>query len=111
MRILNDISEQLSQKRGLSFTNASRIDQYLRAAGAKRVERPLVHIPIGRVHGRLGSMAETDYLAIIASLRPLFLRLNLITEEQLDQAIAMTRGELASGRLAWPFYIAYGQKP
>jgi hypothetical protein len=110
MQVLNDISERLSQKRGLSFTNASRIDEYLRTAGAVNVERRLIMIPIGRSNGRMGAMAETDYLAIIASLRPLFLRMNLISEEQLDQATAQARQELASGRLSWPFYVAYGQK-
>lgn len=110
MQVLNDVSEQLSQRRNLSFTNALRVDEYLRAAGAQNVERRLVYVPVGRQQGRLGAMAETDYLAIIASLRPLFLKLNLISEERLDQAIEQAKPELASGQLAWPFYIAYGQK-
>lgn len=53
----------------MSFTNASRIADYLQAAGARGVERRLVTLPIGKITGRLGAMAETDYLAILNSVR------------------------------------------
>ncbi len=110
LQLLNALGEQLSQKRGMSFSNASRIDQYLRAAGARRVERRMIQLPVGKRAGRLGAMAEADYLAILSSVRGFLISQGVITEEQHNQALAQAQAELASGRLVWPFYIAYAQK-
>lgn len=107
---LNDLAERMSMKRGMSFSNASRIDEYLRQAGAQQVERRVVYLPVGQVAGRLGAMAETDYLAILTSVRGFLISQGLITEEQHTRALEQAQAELASGRLMWPFYIAYGQK-
>lgn len=110
LQALNGLGERMSQKRGMSFSNAARIDEYLRLAGAKRVERRRVMLPVGRPVGRLGAMAETDYLAILTSVRGFLIAQGLITEQQHNQALAQARAELASGSLTWPFYIAYAQK-
>lgn len=110
IQTLNALGEQMSQKRGMSFRNASRVGAYLQEAGARRVERRTVRLPVGKTTGRLGAMAETDYLAIFASVRSFLIAQGLITEEQHNQALAQARKELASGKLTWPFYIAYGQK-
>jgi ubiquinone/menaquinone biosynthesis C-methylase UbiE len=107
---LNDLGEQMSAKRGMSFQNASKIDDYLRQAGAQRVERRTVYLPVGQKAGRLGAMAETDYLAIYSSVRSFLISQGLISEEQYAQALTQAQAELASGKLTWPFYIAYGQK-
>jgi ubiquinone/menaquinone biosynthesis C-methylase UbiE len=110
VQALNGLGETMSQKRGMSFGNASRISDYLRQAGAHSVAQRVVRIPVGKRTGRLGAMAETDYLAILTSVRAFLIAQGLITEEQHNQALARAREELASGRLNWPFYIAYGQK-
>ncbi len=107
---LNDLGEQMSQRRGMSFTNASRGAEYLQQAGARNVQRKVVHLPVGQKAGRLGAMAEADYLAIYASVRAFLISQGLITEEQYNHAHAQAEAELASGTLTWPFYIAYGQK-
>jgi ubiquinone/menaquinone biosynthesis C-methylase UbiE len=107
---LNALGEQMSQKRGMSFGNASKVDEYLRLAGAKRVESQIVRLPVGQKAGRLGAMAETDYLAIYASVRAFLIGQGLITEEQYSRSLAQAQSELASGSLTWPFYIACGQK-
>jgi ubiquinone/menaquinone biosynthesis C-methylase UbiE len=107
---LNNLGEQMSQKRGMSFTNASRIDSYLEQAGARNVQRRIVYLPVGQKAGRLGAMAETDYLAIYSSVRAFLIAQGLISEEQHAQAMAHVQSELASGTLTWPFYIACGQK-
>ncbi len=110
LQVLNALGEQLSQRRGMSFNNASRIDQYLRAAGARRVERRVIQLPVGKSAGRLGAMAEADYLAILSSVRGFLIAQGAITEERYNQALAQAQAEMASGRLTWPFYIAYAQK-
>ena len=107
---LNGLGEMMSKKRGMSFSNASRVGEYMRAAGVRRVEQRTVRLPVGKVAGRLGAMAETDYLAIYGSVRAFLIAQGLISEEQYEQEIAQARAELASGKLTWPFYIAYGQK-
>jgi len=108
--MLNDLGEQMSQKRGMSFTNASRIDTYLEQAGARNVQRRIVYLPVGQKSGRLGAMAETDYLAIYSSVRAFLIAQGLITAEKHAQAMELVHAELASGTLTWPFYIACGQK-
>jgi ubiquinone/menaquinone biosynthesis C-methylase UbiE len=110
IQTLNALGEQVSQKRGMSFGNASMIGEYPRQAGGGRVEQRTVTIPVGKKTGRLGAMAETDYLAIYTSVRGFLIAQELITEEQHNQALAQARAELASGKLTWPFYIAYAQK-
>lgn len=107
---LNNLGEQMSLKRGMSFTNASRIDSYLEQAGARNVQRRMVNLPVGQKAGRLGAMAEADYQAIYASVRAFLIAQGLISEEQYAQSLAQAQAELASGQLSWPFYIAYGQK-
>lgn len=110
LQILNGLGEQMSMKRGMSFGNASKLDEYLRQAGAQRVERRVVYLPVGHKAGRLGAMAEADYLAILSSVRAFLISQGLITEEQHSRAFAQAQAELSSGRLTWPFYIAYAQK-
>jgi ubiquinone/menaquinone biosynthesis C-methylase UbiE len=110
LQTLNALGVRLSEKRGMSFSNASRLDEYLRLAGARRVERRVVQLPVGKRTGRLGAMAETDYLAILSSVRGFLISQGAITEERHTQAFAQAQAELASGRLTWPFYIAYAQK-
>lgn len=110
IQTLNALGEQMSQKRGMSFRNASSVGAYLQEAGARQVEQRTVALPVGRTTGRLGAMAETDYLAIYTSVRGFLIAQGLITDEQHNQALAQARQELASGKLTWPFYIAYGQK-
>ena len=110
LQTLNALGEQMSEKRGMSFDNAKRIDEYLRQAGAQRVERRTVYLPVGQKAGRLGSMAEADYLAILTSVRGFLISQGIITEEQHNRALAQAQAELASGSLTWPFHIAYGQK-
>lgn len=110
LQTLNALGEQMSGRRGMSFTNASKVDEYLRQAGARNVERRVVHLPVGQKAGRLGAMAETDYLAILTSVRGFLISQGLITEEQHMRALTQAQSEIASGRLTWPFYIAYGQK-
>ena len=107
---LNSLGEQMSQRRGMSFSNAARIAEYLEQAGVKQVQRKVVHLPVGQKAGRLGAMAEADYLAIYASVRAFLISQGLITEEHYDRSLAQAQAELASGTLTWPFYVAYGQK-
>lgn len=110
VQMLNALGEQLSQKRGMSFDNAHRIDEYLRQAGARRVERRIVRLPVGQRSGRLGAMAEADYIAILNSVRGYLISQGAISEAAHAQAFAQAQAELASGRLVWPFYVAFGQK-
>ncbi len=110
LQALNELGVRMSQKRGISLDDASRVDEFLRAAGARQVERRIVQLPVGKKTGRLGAMAETDYLAIISGMRGYLIAQGLITEERHNEVFAQARAELASGKLTWPFYIAYGQK-
>ena len=110
LQTLNGLGVQMSEKRGMSFENTRRLDEYLRQAGARQVERRMVHLPVGQRSGRLGAMAEADYLAILSSVRGFLISQGMITEAAHAQAFAQAQAELASGRLVWPFYIAVGQK-
>jgi ubiquinone/menaquinone biosynthesis C-methylase UbiE len=110
IQTLNALGVQMSEKRGISFENARRLDEYLRQAGARRVERHTAHLPVGQRSGRLGAMAETDYIAILSSVRGYLISQGMISEAAHAEAFAQAQAELASGRLTWPFYIAVGQK-
>lgn len=107
---LNAVGNRMTEKRGISLDSVTKLDEYLRQAGAQRVESRIIQLPVGQKAGRLGALAEADYLAIVTSMRGYLINMGLITEEEHNRAFAQAKEELASGSLTWSFYIAYGQK-
>lgn len=100
----------LAGRRGIDPASASQIGDFLRQAGAQQIATRTVSIPVGEPAGRLGVMAKTDLLAGMTGLRGVVVNMGLISEGDFEANVRQIEEELSSGRISWPFYIAYGQK-
>ena len=101
----------LAGRRGIDPASASQIGDFLRQAGAQRVATRTIALPVGEPAGRLGVMAKADLLAGMTGLRGIVTTMGIISESDFDANTRQIEAELSSGRISWPFYIAYGQKP
>ena len=101
----------LAGRRGIDPASASQVGEYLRQAGAQQINTRTIALPVGERSGRLGAMAKADLLAGMSGLRGVVISMGLISEPDFEANQRQIEAELSSGRISWPFYIAYGQKP
>jgi SAM-dependent methyltransferase len=111
LRALRDWMIAMGDKRGLDADIGLKLGDMLRAVGLQSVSYHTVDLPMGRYGGRLGTLAETNLISLLTSLRALMVSLELTTAEQFDAALTEARKEIARGRYTWPYYVAYGQRP
>jgi SAM-dependent methyltransferase len=98
-------------RRGIDPASASQVGAFLTQAGLAHVNMRTVALPVGDRAGRIGIMAKTDLLAGMTALRGIVISMGLVSESEFDTIYQQAQAELSSGRIVWPFYIAYGQKP
>jgi SAM-dependent methyltransferase len=101
----------LAGRRGIDPASASQIGDFLSQAGAQNAAIRTVSLPVGEPAGRLGVMAKADLLAGMMGLRGVVVNMGLISEGDFEANARQIDAELSNGRVSWPFYIAYGQKP
>jgi ubiquinone/menaquinone biosynthesis C-methylase UbiE len=101
----------LAGRRGIDPASASQVGEFLRLAGAERIATRTIALPVGERAGRLGAMAKADLLAGMSGLRGVVTSMGLISAPDFEINQRQIEGELSSGRISWPFYIAFGQKP
>lgn len=70
-----------------------------------------IALPVGERAARLGAMAKADLLAGMSGLRGVGASMGLMSKPDLDINQRQIEAELSSGRITWPFYIVFGQKP
>ena len=100
------------EQRGLNAVVGPTIGSMLQAAGFQQVSYREADLPIGaRFGGRLGSLAETNLISFLSSLRGLILSYDLTEAQQFDAALDEARREAARTRVIWPYFVAYGQRP
>lgn len=102
---------QASLRRGINPLVGPRIGEYLTAGGAGNVVSRNVALPVGAYGGRVGRLAETDVLGVLAGVKGLVASQGFATPEMYDQAVQSARADLNRFQCALPFYIAYGQRP
>jgi SAM-dependent methyltransferase len=101
---------ELTQRRGIDMRVSPQIGAGLQAAGLRNVQQRDYNIPIGRYGGRIGQMAEANYLALLTSMSSLMVTQGITTQAAFDQAIRQARDELATGHTVSPYFVAYGQR-
>lgn len=107
---LNQWGIELCQKRGIDLAIGPHVVDFLRATGLQPVYTQKVQIPTGKRGGRLAAMAETDYMAIFASVRGVLINLGMTTEVAYDQLYKIAQSEMANGNTPWSFYVSYVQR-
>jgi SAM-dependent methyltransferase len=107
---LNQWGIDLCQKRGIDLTIGPRVFNFLRETGLEPIYTQRVLIPTGQQGGRLAAMAETDYMAIFASVRGFLISLGMTSEAEYDRLFQQAQSEMRNGQTPWPFHVAYVQR-
>jgi hypothetical protein len=94
-----------------SSTVYTSLDAYLRDAGAERVTRREVPLPVGEWGGRVGSMMATDFRSIFRSLGRLFEAAGALDAQEVAELVHQVQLEYEELRVSTSLAIVYGQKP
>jgi SAM-dependent methyltransferase len=87
------------------------LDAYLRDAGADRVTRREVALPVGEWGGRVGSMMATDLRVTFASITHLFEAVGDLEPHEVADLIKEVQLEYEELQVSTRLAIVYGQKP
>ena len=102
---------QASLRRGVNPLVGPRISEFLHGAGAVNIATRNIALPVGAYGGRVGRLAETDVMGVLAGVKGLVAAQGFATPEVFDQAVEAARADLNRFQCSLPFYIAYGQRP
>lgn len=102
---------QASLRRGINPLVGPRVGEYLRGAGAVTVATRDIALPVGAYGGRVGRLAETDVMGVLAGVKGLVASQGIATPEAFEQAVQTARADLNRYQCTLPFYIAFGQRP
>jgi ubiquinone/menaquinone biosynthesis C-methylase UbiE len=102
---------ELTQRRGIDMAAAQQIGASLQTAGLRSVTQRDYNLPIGHAGGRMGQMAEANYLSLLTSMSSLMVAQGITTAEGFDAAMRQAREELVKGNYVSPYFVAYGQRP
>lgn len=108
--LLAEWAVDLCARRGIDFLLTRKIGAFLEQAALSRVSFRPIDMPIGPHGGRLGVMAQTDYLSAMGSLKAIISALDITTEQAYAGALHAAQHEIERGRYVWPLYVAFGQK-
>lgn len=101
----------LVSKRGIDTQAGSHIEQYMQTAGLQRIVSKEFPLPLGSSNGRVGQLVETDFFALIDSLKPVILQVGLATPEEFHRIETDVRHDIMTRTdIIQPFYVAFGQK-
>ena len=106
---LRDLTLELAAARGLDTTStiADSLDDFLRQADLRNVEREEVRLPVGEWGGRVGSLLATDFRA--AFTRFLEARTGIAEEERVV-LLQRVQEEYEERRVTFTLAIAFGQR-
>jgi hypothetical protein len=106
---LRDLTFAVARSRGLdtSSTIADSLDDFLRQADLRNVEREEVRLPVGEWGGQVGSLLATDFRA--AFTRFLEARTAVSAGERTD-LLQRVQEEYEERRVTFTLAIAFGQR-
>jgi SAM-dependent methyltransferase len=102
---------QASLRRGVNPLVGPHIGDFLRSAGAINVTSRDIALPVGAYGGRVGRLAETDVMGVLAGVKGLVASQGIASPEAFDRAVQTARADLNQYQCTLPFYVAYGQRP
>jgi ubiquinone/menaquinone biosynthesis C-methylase UbiE len=101
---------EATRRRGIDLLLVEHIADLLQQVGLASVNGQTLNIPIGRYGGRIGVMAETNYVSLLTSLRALMLAQNLTDAATFDETLRAATAELTLGKYVSPYFVAWGQR-
>lgn len=108
---LNAFAMEAARRRGIDPSFVHRIGEFLRDAGLVNVETRMITLPAGSRAGRIGQMAVSDYLAVMAGMKGPLVAMGATTPVEYDQLMAQARVEFEQYPSHWLFPMAFGQRP
>ena len=102
---------QASLRRGINPLLGPHIGDFLRGAGVANVVTRDIALPVGAYGGRIGRLAETDVMGVLAGVKGLVAAQGIASPEDFERAAQTARVDLNHYQCTLPFYIAYGQRP
>ncbi|MGO8946314.1 MAG: class I SAM-dependent methyltransferase [Ktedonobacterales bacterium] len=104
---------QLSLRWAVDVIDASRIGQYIQAAGLINTVARRIDLPTGEHGGRLGSLVAADFISVGKGLGGIAVAQGLVKQSDWDETMAQAQADLntLACRSVTPFFIAYGQRP
>jgi SAM-dependent methyltransferase len=113
MERFGQLARAAATRLGLDVTSIvyRSLDAYLRDAGAERVTREEVQLPVGEWGGRVGSMMATDYRVVLSSLGPVLAAAGEVEPEEVAGLIDRVQREYEELQVSASLAIAYGKKP
>jgi ubiquinone/menaquinone biosynthesis C-methylase UbiE len=98
-----------SAARGLDARVVPYLDKHLSDAGTRNVRSKALDIPIGEWGGRIGTMMKQDLLAVLTSLKALYLERGA-TEDAFAELLKQLPREWEYYHSKIRFFVFYGQK-
>ncbi len=99
-----------TSRRQIDMQISPHLPGYLRDAGFRDVRVREEHLPIGKHHGHLGQMVETDLLGVAIGLRGPIVAAGLTDMDTYNATVAAWQKEIPHYRSSWPIYVIDGQK-
>jgi ubiquinone/menaquinone biosynthesis C-methylase UbiE len=107
------LTRELTASLGLdtSGTVYQSLDEYLRSNGLVNVVRREVSVPVGEWGGQVGSLMVTDFRAGATRVCEVLQARGQLSAAEARHLIQDAQEEWEHGQLAYPFVVAFGQKP
>ncbi len=99
-----------TSRRDIDMRISPHLPGYLRDAGFRDVRVREEYLPIGKHHGHLGQMVETDLLGVVSGLRGPIVAAGLTDLETYNATVAAWQKEIPLYHSSWPIYVIDGQK-
>jgi ubiquinone/menaquinone biosynthesis C-methylase UbiE len=98
--------------RGVQMADGGKVGDLLQAVGPSPMTVQKLQVPCGDSGGRMGKMLAIDWFSLLSGVGGIITARGIATPEQMDQALAAARADLASVhiRCIMPTYIAYGRR-
>lgn len=87
------------------------LDDYLRLAGAERVVRRSIAVPVGEWGGRVGSLMASDFRSMFTRLGGTLRSHFGLAQQECDDLVSRMQQEWERYRTRYTFTCAFGRKP
>jgi SAM-dependent methyltransferase len=108
---LNRWMHEATVRRGIDVLVCHRLPALLQSAGLTNGDGRELNLPMGRSGGRMGTMAEAQYISLFQGLRGMIVGQGIMDGPSFDETLARAREEMSLTECVSPYYVAYAQRP
>lgn len=101
---------EMCERRGIDNLIAAKLAGIAQGAGLANIHAQAVTLPVGAHGGRIGTMAQADYITLMTATRNVVVPMGIATAEEYDAAMAGMREDMERLQCSWRFYVIYGQR-